>query len=104
MRLTKINGNGDRSERLEEQRGKIQELGLEALEEFFTINSKEDIDKQALFICRDKAKLAMQFERESNLQHRALELNHIRIFRLIAKDKDELKQLISKTLPRYLNH
>lgn len=91
------------SEKLEYKRGVIQELGLEALEDFFSINPKNDIDKQALFICRDKAKLAMQFERENNLNKRAHELNHIRIFRLIARDKDELKKLISQTLPKYFN-
>jgi hypothetical protein len=44
----------------------------------------------------------MQFEREINLSKRAVELNYIRVFRLVAEDKEDLKKYIKKSLPRYL--
>jgi len=80
----------------------IQDLGLGAIKDFFKINP-EQIDKETLKVIHDKAKLGMSFEREMNLSKRAIEMNYLRVFRLIAEDKAELKKLIKKSLPNYLS-
>ena len=79
----------------------IEELGLNAISEFFNIKPNE-LDKDTLHFIHDKAKLAMQFEREINISKRAVELNYIRVFRMVAEDKKELKKYIQKAMPKYL--
>ena len=86
---------------MENIKEEIQQLGLNAIMDYFKLKP-EDIDKETIYVIHNKAKLAMQFEREMNLSKRSVELNYIRIFRLVAEDKKELKSLIKKSMPKYL--
>lgn len=85
----------------EMKRKEIEELGLNAISDYFKINPNI-IEKDILQSIHNKAKLAMSFEREINLNKRAVELNYIRVFRLVAEDKKELKRLIKQSLPQYM--
>lgn len=84
----------------DELRERIESLGLKAIEEYFGIDL-EKVDKEILKHLHNRARLAMQFEKEINLNRRAIELNYIRVFRLIAEDKKELKEMIKKAIPKY---
>lgn len=81
----------------------IEELGLNAIEGYFNISKEEleNLDPMTLKHLHNKARLGMQFEKEINLSTRAVEMNYIRVFRLIAEDKEELKSLIKKSIPKY---
>jgi hypothetical protein len=85
---------------LNNERNEIQELGLNAIKEFFKIDV-ENIDKDIIHVIHNKAKIAMQFEKEINVGKRAIELNYLRVFRMVAEDKHELKNMIRKSLPQY---
>ena len=88
-------------EKLDTQKKEIQELGLHAIEEYFKIDPHE-FDKEFLNHLHQKAKIGMQFEKEMGVNRRAVEMNYLRVFRLIAEDKQEIKKLIKKSLPTYL--
>jgi len=88
-------------EKLSLQKKEIQELGLNAIKEYFKIDVSQ-LDKEVLIHLHNKAKIGMSFEREMNLSKRAIEMNYLRVFRLIAEDKQEIKKLIKKSLPQYL--
>ena len=85
---------------METERKEIQQLGLKSIKDFFKIDS--DLDEDTLRSLHNKARIAMQFEREMNITARAVESNYIRVFRLIAEDKEELKAYIKRSLPKYL--
>jgi hypothetical protein len=87
----------------EEIKDEIQELGLKALKEYFGVSKTElmNIDPKLISYITQRAKLAMQFEREMNLNNRFVERNYLRVFKLISEDRDELKRLIKKSLPIY---
>ena len=82
-------------------RQEIQELGLNAIKEFFKVDVSA-INKDTIKIIHDRAKIGMSFEREMNVSKRAVELNYLRIFRLVAQDKAELKKYIKHSMPKYL--
>lgn len=86
---------------LQNQKEEIQVLGLNAIKEYFKIDVSK-LDKDTLINLHNKAKLGMSFEREMSVSKRAVEMNYIRVFRLIAEDKQELKKLIKKSIPQYL--
>jgi len=88
-------------EDLQIQKEEIQVLGLNAIKEYFKIDVS-NLDKDTLINLHNKAKLGMSFEREMSVSKRAVEMNYIRVFRLIAEDKQELKKLIKKSIPQYL--
>lgn len=88
-------------EDLKQKKEKIQNLGLSALEDYLGVDVSK-IDAENLKALHKKAQIAMQFEREMNVSQRAIELNYLRVYRLIAEDKKELKSLIKKSLPNYL--
>ena len=88
-------------EKLGLQKKEIQELGLNAIRDYFQIDISK-LDKETLNHLHQKAKIGMQFEREMNLSKRAVEMNYLRVFKLIAEDKQEIKKLIRKSLPQYL--
>ena len=90
-----------KNENLEQKKLEIQNLGLNAIKDFFKINPA-DLDKEFINNLHNKARLAMQFEKEMNISKRAVELNYIRVFRLIAEDKKEIRRLIKKSMPQYL--
>ncbi len=89
-------------EKISFQKKEIQELGLNAIKEYFQIDISK-LDKEVLTHLHQKAKIGMQFEKEMNLSKRAIELNYLRVFKLVAGDKQEIKKLIKKSLPQYLN-
>lgn len=91
-----------KEEKIDLQKKEIQELGLNAIKEYFKIDVSQ-LDKETLIHLHNKAKIGMSFEREMNLSRRAIELNYLRVFRLIAEDKQEIKKLIKKSLPNYLS-
>jgi len=78
----------------------IQELGLNAIKEYFKVEPSK-LDAETLRHLHNKAKIGMTFEKEMNLTKRAIELNYLRVFRLIAEDKKELKKYIKASLPQY---
>lgn len=89
------------SKNKEIQKEQIQKLGLKAIEEYFKIDTST-LDKEFIKLLHEKAKLGMQFEREMNLSKRAVEMNYLRVFKLVAEDRKELKKLIKKSIPHYL--
>ena len=89
------------SDNLETKRKEIQDLGLNAIKDYFKIDTAK-LDKETLIHLHQKAKIGMQFEREMSVSSRAVENNYIRVFKLIAEDKTELKSLIKKSIPQYL--
>ena len=88
-------------EKLELQKEEIQELGLNAIKEYFKIDIS-NLDKDAITHIHQKAKIGMQFEKEMNVSKRAVEMNYLRVFKLYAEDKKELKTLIKKSMSQYL--
>jgi hypothetical protein len=88
---------------LNKKRRDIEELGLDAIQEFFNISPDEmkNLDPKILSMLHQKAKIAMSFEREMGISRRSVEMNYLRVFRLISEDKKELKRLIKKSLPDY---
>lgn len=92
--------NGEEQD-LSEKKSELQSLGLQAIKDFFKVDPAT-LDKNILTAIHNKARIAMQFEREMNLTKRSVELNYLRVFRLVAEDKAELKKLIKKSLPGYL--
>lgn len=86
---------------LDTKKKEIQHLGLNAIEEFFQIDPSL-LPKEFLKNLHDKAKIAMQFEKEMNLNKRAVEMNYLRVFKLIAEDKKEFKKYIKRTMPQYI--
>jgi len=79
----------------------IRSLGLDAIENYFGIDISK-IEPKIISEIHKKAKIAMQFEREMNLTLRNSESNYLRVFKLIASDKKELKSYIRKALPKYI--
>lgn len=85
---------------LDKKKEHIQELGLNAIEDFFKIDIAS-IDPKLIGILHQKARIAMSFERELATSKRAVELNYIRVFREMAEDKAEFKRYVKKSLPQY---
>jgi len=83
------------------EKKEIQELGLKAIKEYFQVDVYS-LDKDFLEELHKKARIAMQFEKEMNLSSRAVEMNYLRVFKMIAEDKKEIKKLIKKHMPKYL--
>jgi hypothetical protein len=79
----------------------IEELGLKALKDYFGLDINK-VDPKLLSHIHQRASIAMRFEREMNISKRAVENNYLRVFRLIAEDKKELKELIKKSIPEYI--
>jgi len=88
-------------EDLKEKKEKLQKLGLSALEDYLGVDISK-IEPETLRALHKRAQIAMQFEREMNVSQRAVEINYLRVYKLIAEDKKELKNLIKKSLPSYI--
>jgi len=82
-------------------KNEIEELGLKTLHDYFGLDLKK-IDPKILSHIHQRARIAMQFEREMNISTRAIENNYLRVFKLVAEDKKELKKLIQKSIPHYI--
>ncbi len=85
----------------ENQKQEIEELGLNAIKEYFKVDVSE-LDKNVLAHLHQKAKIGMQFEKEINVSKRAVEMNYLRVFKMVAEDRKEIKKLIKKSIPQYL--
>lgn len=81
---------------LEAKKNEIQNLGLNAIQEYFKIDLSK-IDKEVIAHLHNRAKIGMQFERELSIGKRAIEMNYIRVFKLVAEDRKELKAYIKKS-------
>ena len=79
----------------------IQNLGLQAVKNYLTVDQSKIADKTTLGHFLSKAKIGLQFEKEMNLNKRSVEMNQIRIFKLTAEDRTEMKSLFKKTMPQY---
>lgn len=79
----------------------IQELGLNAIKDFFKADGERS-DRETIKFFHDKAKIGMQFEKEMNVSTRAIEMNYIRVFRMVAENKKELKKYVKSSMPQYL--
>jgi len=86
---------------LDIQKKEIQELGLNAIKEYFNIDVSK-LDKETLLHLHQKAKIGMTFEKEMNVSKRAVELNYLRVFRMYAEDKKEMRKLLQKSMKQYL--
>lgn len=84
------------SENIDEKKAEIQALGLNAIQEYFKVDITK-LDKEVLNALHSRAKLGMSFERELSVSKRSVELNYIRVFRMVAEDKAELKAYIKKS-------
>ena len=90
-----------KQENLVEVRQEIQGLGLNAIKEYFNIDPSA-LDKEILVHLLQKAKIGLQFEKEMNLSQRAIENNNLRITKMIAENKAEMKKLLLKSMTQYL--
>lgn len=81
---------------LDTKKIEIQNLGLNAIQEYFKIDISK-IDKNLIVHLHNKAKIGMQFEREMCISKRSIEMNYIRVFKMVAEDKAELKAYIKKS-------
>jgi len=91
----------NKEKNISEDKEFIQNLGLKALKSYFNVDIST-LDDKTLKALHQKARLGMTFEKEMNLGKRAVEQNYIRVFRMVAEDKNELKKLIRKSIPQYL--
>ena len=79
----------------------IQELGLNAIKEFFKVNPS-DFDKDFLKVLHEKAKIGMQFEKEMGVGKRAVESTYLRVFNMVTTDPKEKAKYIKQSMPQYL--
>ena len=84
----------------EELKEEIETLGLNTLRDYFGVDI-QSVKPHILTHIHQRARVAMQFEKERNVSKRAVENNYIRVFRLVAEDKKELKTLIKQSIPMY---
>jgi hypothetical protein len=85
---------------LDSERNEIRKLGLDAIKGYFGVNPT-DMDTDTLKHLHQKAKIGMQFEREMCVDRRSIEMNYLRVFKMIAEDKQELKKYIRSSMPKY---
>lgn len=78
----------------------IRNRGLDAIQEYFGVPI-EKLDNKTLTHLHQRARIGLLFEKEMNLNNRTIEINYLRVFKMVAKDKEELKKYIKKTLPKY---
>lgn len=91
---------GRKKEPVVYNKGKIQQLGLKAIKEYFEVDLKK-VDQKVLNHLHQRAKIGLGFEREHNINERSIEKSYIKVWAMIASDKNELKELICKSMPKY---
>jgi len=79
----------------------IQELGLNAIKEFFKVDASK-FDAKFLKVLHDKAKIGMQFEKEMGIGKRAVESTYLRVFNMVTNDPKERANYIKHSMPQYL--
>lgn len=89
---------------MQEIKEEIENKGTEIIKRYFNLTDEElsNLNREILYHIFQRAKLGMQVIKEMNLMRRAVEMNQIRIMKLISQDKEELQKLIKKSLPQYL--
>jgi hypothetical protein len=88
-------------EQIRNVKKEIEELGMKALKDYFGLDIQK-VDPKLLNHIHQRARVAIQFEREMNISKRAVENNYLRVFRMIAEDKKEYRSLIKKSIPEYI--
>jgi len=86
--------------KLIDKKAKIQGKALKRLEEAFDMDL-EGIDPKQFEMSFKIGRLAMQYEKEMNLQKRAEENTTVRVLTHITKDPAEFAKYIKKSLPQY---
>jgi len=82
--------------------------GADKMKLFLGLNQEDMMNlyktggKYILDIQREQAKIGLDLYREQNVQARASAGLSVRVYHMIAEDKKEFKQLVSKSLPSYL--
>lgn len=91
------------SETLNVKKEKIERSGLDRIQKYFDLDEEKlvELDSNILHHLYNMARLGMQFEREMNINTRAIEHNFVRIGKIITENKEELKKYIKRTLPQY---
>ena len=90
----------DKIQNIEQQKDEINRIGLNAIKEYFSVDLS-NLNKEALKHLHSRARIGLSFEKEMSVSKRAVEMNYIRIFRMIAEDKKELKKYIKTSMPKY---
>lgn len=95
----------NKEQELEPLKQNIQKKGLTKISDYFDLTFEElnSYDDEQLKHLYNMARLGMQFEREMNISKRSVEMNHIRIIRMIADNKEEMKKFIKRSLPNYVS-
>lgn len=95
----------NKEQELEPLKESIQKKGLTKISDYFDLTLEElnSYDDEQLKHLYNMARLGMQFEREMNISKRSVEMNHIRIIRMIADNKEEMKKFIKRSLPNYVS-
>ena len=88
-------------EHIVETKKDIRLVGLKALKNYLE-SDVEKVDRKDVQHLYQKAKLGFQFDKEMNVNQRINENNRIRVFKIIAENKDELKQYLHATMPGFL--
>lgn len=79
----------------------IRVVGLKALRSYLE-SDIEKVDRKVVQHLYQKAKLGFQFDKEMNVNQRINENNRIRVFKIVAENKDELKDYLKATMPGFL--
>ena len=90
----------DKIENIEQQKDEINKIGLNAIKEYFNVDLNT-LDKETLKHLCSRARIGLSFEREMATSKRATEMNFIRVFRMMAEDKKELKKYVKISMPKY---
>lgn len=90
----------DKNLNFEKQKEEIERIGLNSIKEYFEIDVNT-LDDGTIKHLHNRAKIGMQFEREMAVSKRSIEQNYLRVFRMTAEDRTELKKYIKKALPQY---
>lgn len=91
----------DKNKTIEEIREKIHHKGLNKISDYFDLSEDKlnMMDADTLKHLFNMARIGMQLEKEVNLSHRASEMSHVRVAKMVCETKDEMRQYIKRTLP-----
>jgi hypothetical protein len=90
-------------EDIELLRGQIEAIALDRLKNYLGKDETQLIamKPEVLRHILQQAKISLQYEKEMNVNNRVQAQNYIRVFKIVAEDKKELRKLIKKKLPEY---
>jgi len=83
---------------------RIRTKGLNKIEKYFDLDMEKlaNLHPDVLNHLYKMARLGMQFEKEMNINKRAIDSTYLRIARMISENKEEMKQYLNKTLKEYM--